>query len=160
MEKLFLSSSPKERFVDKEIIISGYYTEGDLIAHYLNSLSGNMIIGYELESERENPLPIKHFFEQEDELVEAIEFARENYEKYPSKPLYFMNLNENEKELIKSKLPFINVLNDYVCPLDGEVIFLHLDHLLSFSNEDVTAIKRTLKSTQLTFVTEREKNKF
>lgn len=160
MEELFLSFSPKERFVDKEIIISGYYTKGDLIAHYLNSLSGNMIIGYELESERENHLPIKRFSKQDDELTESIKFAKEKYEKYLSKPLYFMNINDNEKDLIKSKCPFINVLDDYVCPLNGEIIFLHLDNLLYLSAEDGAALKRTLKSTRLTFVTESEKNKF
>lgn len=41
---------PEKHFIDKEIIISGYKKEGDIIAHYLNSLSGNMAIGYELEN--------------------------------------------------------------------------------------------------------------
>ncbi len=40
---------PENHFINKEIIISGYKKEGDLIAHYLNSLSGNMAIGFELE---------------------------------------------------------------------------------------------------------------
>ncbi len=50
MIKLFeTETNPEKHFIDKEIIISGYKKEGDIIAHYLNSLSGNMAIGYELE---------------------------------------------------------------------------------------------------------------
>ncbi len=40
---------PENHFINKEIIISGYEKEGDIIAHYLNSLSSNMAIGYEIE---------------------------------------------------------------------------------------------------------------
>ena len=40
---------PETHFIDKEIIISGYKKEGNIIAHYLNSLSSNMAIGYEIE---------------------------------------------------------------------------------------------------------------
>ncbi len=50
MKEIFKKEKhPENHFINKEIIISGYKNEGDIIAHYLNSLSGNMTIGYELE---------------------------------------------------------------------------------------------------------------
>ena len=41
-------------FIGKEIIISGYFTYGDLISAYLGSFRGDMRIGYELEPNEPN----------------------------------------------------------------------------------------------------------
>ncbi len=158
LEKLFLSSCPKERFVDKEIIISGYYTKGDLIAHYLNSLSGNMIIGYELETEAKEKIPVKVFINPEEEIYSCAFNAMKNNEKNPAKPIYFMNLNKKERGFIGANFPFITILDSYVNPFKGEIFIPHLDKLQYSSKEDAEALKRTLLSPQLTYVTECRKN--
>ena len=160
MKALFLSSDPKSHFVNKEILISGYYAKGDVFAHYLNSLSHNMAIGYEIELYREDFLPETLYENDREELLGVIEKAKEIHQKSPSKPIYFLNLSPKEKRQVKENAPFVTILCGYVLPLDVLSFFLHWNKEKHFSKEDKADRNMALKSPLLISLSSSKRYKF
>lgn len=160
MKALFLLPHPETHFVNKEILISGYYTKGDVIAHYLNSLSHNMAIGYELEPRREDPISETVYENNKEELSSIMEKAKEIHQKSPAKPIYFLNLAPKEKRIVKENAPFVNILCGYVLPLDGLSFFLHWSREKYFTKEDKADRKMALTSPFLVSLSSSKRYKF
>ena len=160
MKALFLLPNPERHFINKEILISGYYAKGNVFALYLNSLSHNMAIGYEIEPRRKEPLPEIVYENNKEELSSIIEKAQEIHEKYPTKPLYFVNLAPKEKKIVKETLPFVTILCGYSLPLDGFSFFLHWNKEKVFTREDKADRKMALKSPLLISLSSSKRYKF
>lgn len=139
LESIFSSKrQDKNRFIDKEIIISGYYHEGDKIAHYLNSLSSNMSIGYELEemSKPKKVITFKTFLEERNECIKMMDSYKNKGD------VYLFNLSENDFILPSC----VKICNDLVPPLSGNVF------VLGYKNQEDGDIKRIVKSPRTVFV--------
>ncbi len=160
MKALFLLANPERHFINKEILISGYYAKGNVFAHYLNSLSHNMAIGYEIEPRRKEPLPEMLYENDEEELSSIIEKAQEFYEKNSSKPIYFFNLAPKEKKIVKEKLPFVTIPYGYCLPLDGYSFFLHWNKEKAFTKEDKADRRMATKSPLLISLSSSKRYKF
>ncbi len=146
--------SSKENFANffmaKEIIISGYYTNGDEIAHYINSISNNMAIGYELEEEAINDsFNARYCHSAIKGENEAISLALKYHETNHEENVYFLSLDHDFGKSVGDMYAFIKILNGYVCPLDGHFIILNFHNDKKLSKEDETALETSLKSSKL-----------
>lgn len=136
-----LFSSPnvdKKHFADREIIISGYYHEGNEIAQYLNSLSSNMSIGYELEEDDKEKEPIT-FHDVEEELKECLKMM-EIYKKKGD--VYLFNLYQNDFSFPS----YVHICNALVAPLDG------YSFVIGCPKNKNNDLKRILKTSRTVFV--------
>jgi len=160
MKALFLLPNPERHFINKEILISGYYAKGNVFAHYLNSLSHNMAIGYEIEPRRKDALSETLYENDAEELSSIIEKAQDIHGKCPSKPLYFLNLAPKEKKIVKEKIPFASILCGYCLPLDGFSFFLLWNKEKTFTKEDKADRKMALTSPLLLSLSSSKRYKF
>lgn len=146
LKDLFASKKvSKERFTNKDIIISGYYHEGNEIALLLNSLSGNMSIGYELEGNKEN----------------ALEFY----------PTYLDEIKECRKKMANARKPYfldisareiitfcdVHTIKEFVAPLDGELFIIGFNERKQTPKE-IEDIKRLIKSLNVAFLSTNNKD--
>ena len=155
MKSLFRSAlDPKPHFVGKEIVISGYFTKGDEIASYLNSLSGNMCIGYELENRRDMSsfLDVECYSSSSNEVIATLfKISILEATGIPKEKIYLASSSKEQKRLLKTIAPEIQILPGFVCPPEGKVLLLHFakeDH----SKEKEASLRNLLLSENLSSV--------
>ena len=149
LQNLFSKPIDKKEFADREIIISGYYHSGDLIAHYLNSLSSHMAIGYEIEDNK-NDVSVTKFSSPKDEYNYVSLLLEKNKNK---RDVYLINLGDTSISFSSS----VRTINDIVSPLDSSLYIVGLGER-KYSNQEKEDIQRLLKSSRIVFISSSNSN--